>query len=70
MGGRKKKELKRLGEPGCVSPRAARRRSQSALPRETYYNRSRWSLAAEASKKLWNVESPSDPLDRGRKDYE
>ncbi len=24
---------------------AARRRSQSALPRETYYNRFRWSLA-------------------------
>ncbi|MBQ6614763.1 MAG: hypothetical protein IJH67_00215, partial [Thermoguttaceae bacterium] len=26
-------------------PLTARRRSQSALPRETYYNRSRWSLA-------------------------
>ena len=35
-------------------------------PRETYYNRSCWSLAAEASEKLLNVESPTDLLVRGR----
>ena len=29
---------------GSARTRAARRRSQSALPRETYYTRSRWSL--------------------------
>ena len=40
--------------------------TQSALPRETYYNRSRWSLAAEASESLLNVESRSAPLVRGR----
>ena len=47
--------LDSLPERAGLVKRPARRRSRSALPRESCYNRSRWSLAAEASKNLLNA---------------